>query len=88
MKINLKVRMKNPWFWIGIVGVILTAMGVNPSMFTSWDILWNSLVELVKNPFLLFSVVLAVLGQFVDPTTAGLSDSEQAMTYVKPKTDK
>ena len=27
-KINIPVRMKNPWFWVGLAGVILTAMGV------------------------------------------------------------
>lgn len=28
---NLKVRIKNPWFWIGLVGVALTAIGVDPT---------------------------------------------------------
>lgn len=87
MKTNLKVRIKNPWFWIGLIGVILTAMGVSPEMLTSWDILWNNLVELVKNPFLIGSVIIAILGVFVDPTTAGVGDSAQAMTYTKPKKD-
>lgn len=88
MKINIPVRLKNPWFWVGVVGIILTAMGVSPEMFTSWDIVWDNLVALVKNPFMLGSVVLSVLGVFVDPTTKGVSDSEQAMTYTKPKKDK
>ena len=27
MKINWKVRIKNPYFWVGLLGVILSAMG-------------------------------------------------------------
>ena len=40
-------RYKNPWFWIGLIGVVLTAMGVNPEMFTSWGVVWQTLKELV-----------------------------------------
>ena len=87
MKINIPVRLKNPWFWVGLVSVILTAMGVSPEVFTSWEILWENIVSLVKNPFMLGSVALSVLGVFVDPTTAGVGDSKLAMTYTKPKKD-
>lgn len=70
-------RYKNPWFWIGLLGVILTAMGVNPEMFTSWAVVWQTLKELVSNPFMLGSVAMAVLGVFVEPTTKGLRDGER-----------
>jgi phi LC3 family holin len=85
MKMNLKVRVKNPYFWIGLGGVILTAMGISADMLTSWAAVWDALVNLVGNPFMLGSVVIAVLGVILDPTTAGIGDSEQAMTYSKPK---
>lgn len=84
MKINMHVRFKNPWFWVGLGGVILSAMGVSPEMFTSWGAVWDAVVNLFSNPFMLGSVVLAVLGVFVDPTTAGISDSKRAMTYKAP----
>lgn len=84
MKINIPVRFKNPWFWIGLFGVILSAMGVSPDMFTSWSAVWDAIVNLVSNPFMLGSVVLAVMGVFVDPTTAGISDSKRAMSYRSP----
>ena len=85
MKINITVRMKNPWFWVSLLGVILTAMGVSPEMFTSWDAVIQAIRELVSNPYMLFSVTLAVLGVFIDPTTAGVSDSSRALTYIVPK---
>lgn len=84
MKINIPVRFKNPWFWVGLCGTVLTAMGVSPEMFTSWGAVWEAVVNLINNPFMLVSVVLAVLGVFVDPTTSGISDSKRAMSYKSP----
>ena len=85
MKLNLKVRIKNPWFWVSLVGVILTAMGVSPETFNTWGAVLDALKELVMNPFMLGCVALAILGVFIDPTTQGVSDSAQALTYTKPK---
>lgn len=71
-----KERFKNPWFWVGIGGVILTATGMEPSMFTSWDALCSAVLDVLKNPFLLGTAALAVLGVFVEPTTKGLTDGK------------
>ena len=84
MKINIPVRFKNPWFWVGLCGTVLTAMGVSPEMFTSWGAVWEAVVNMVSNPYMLVSVVLAVLGVFVDPTTSGISDSKRALSYKSP----
>lgn len=82
---NITVRLKNPWFWVGLVGVILSAMGISAETLTSWGAVGKALIDLVTNPFMLGSVAIAVLGVFVDPTTAGVGDSDQAMTYTEPK---
>ena len=87
MKINLTVRAKNPWFWVSLIGVILTAMGVSPEMFTSWGAVIDAIKGLITNPFMLGSVIIAILGVFVDPTTAGLGDTNQAMGYKEPRKD-
>lgn len=84
MKINFLVRIKNPWFWVGLCGTILAAMGVSPEMFTSWGAVWDAIRSLLSNPFQIGCVVLAVLGVFVDPTTDGIGDSTRAMTYTTP----
>ena len=70
-------RFRNPWFWIGIVGVILTATGMDPAMFTSWGALWEAVLRVLKNPFLLGTAALAVLGVFVEPTTKGIMDKKK-----------
>lgn len=87
MKMNIPVRFKNVWFWVGIGGVLLTALGIEPQMLTSWEALKQAIMDVLGNPFLLGSAAIALLGQFVDPTTAGIGDSAQAMTYKEPKKD-
>jgi len=85
MKINWKVRIRNPYFWFGLFGVIFTAMGVTPEMFTSWALVKESVMQCVGNPFMLGSIVVAVVGVLHDPTTKGVGDSGTALTYDKPK---
>ena len=88
MKINIPVRLKNPWFWVSLGGIVLTAMGVDAEMFTSWGVVKEQAVALVSNPFMLVSVALAVLGVFIDPTTAGVGDSKQALEYTESRKER
>lgn len=85
MKINWKVRMGNPYFWIGLVAVILAAIGASPESFISWSVLGDQIMSLLGNPFALGCVVIAIMGYVSDPTTKGLGDSKEALTYRKPK---
>lgn len=90
--INWKVRIKNPTFWIGLAGVVVSPVlaynGASYSDFTTWDSVGEVIVETVKNPYLVGSIVFAVLGFLgvtTDPTTSGVSDSDEALTYSEPK---
>lgn len=85
MKVNIPVRMKNPWFWVGVISVAITAIGVDPQTFTSWAAVWEGIKGVLSNPVQLCTMCLAVLSVFIDPTTAGLNDSEQALKYTEPK---
>ena len=71
--INWKVRMKSPAFWTGLIGV-LGAFAVGMAQ----------LFGVVTAVF----GVLALVGVTTDPTTKGLGDSAQALTYHKPKDDR
>jgi len=91
-KINWRVRAKSPQFWIGLLGVIaspiLAYYGLSYADMTTWDSIGNVLQMFFTNPFLIGTVVMAVLsfiGVLADPTTKGISDSKQAMEYEKPK---
>ena len=90
--INWKVRVQSPQFWIGILGVIaspvLAYYGLSYADMTTWESIGNVLAQFFTNPFLIGTVVMAVLsfiGVLSDPTTKGIKDSEQAMEYEKPK---
>lgn len=86
--INWKVRLKNPAFWTGLIGVLAT-LAISVAQLLGVDIAevvngWQSaLVALVTAVF----GILALVGVVADPTTSGVSDSTQALTYTKPKED-
>ena len=84
MHINWKVRIKNKNFWIALIPALLLLIQVVASVFGfTLDLgdLGNKLLAVVNAAF----AVLSILGIVTDPTTKGISDSEQAMTYTKPK---
>lgn len=85
MKVNVPVRFKNPWFWVGVFSVAITAIGVDPQTFTSWAAVWEGIKAVLSNPVQLVTMCLAVLSVFIDPTTEGITDSETALTYTAPK---
>ena len=87
MNMNIKVRVRNPWFWVGVVSVAITAIGVDPQTFTSWAAVWEGIKAVLSTPVQLVTMCLAVLSVFIDPTTAGVSDSEKALTYSAPRKD-
>ena len=90
--INWKVRAKNPLFWVQVILAvlmpILAYMGLTVEDLTSWAILGATLLEAVKNPYVLGLVVVSVWNAINDPTTEGVQDSNLAMTYIKPHSDK
>lgn len=82
--INWTVRIKNKTFWLAIIPAVLLLVQVVASVFGfTLDLgdLGNKLLEVVNALF----AVLAILGIVTDPTTAGVGDSKQAMTYTTPK---
>lgn len=85
MKVNVPVRFKNPWFWVGVASVAITAIGVDPQTFTSWAAVLDGIKAVLSNPVQLCTMALAILSVFIDPTTAGVTDSETALTYTAPK---
>ena len=71
---NISVRFKNIFFWLGLVGVIFSAANIDIQAMTSWGLLIDALTSIVMNPFMLLSVVAAVVGVFVDTSTPGFKD--------------
>lgn len=84
--INWKVRIKNKTFWLALIPAVLLLVQVVAAVFGyTLDLgeLGNKLLAVVNALF----GVLTLLGIVTDPTTTGVSDSKQALTYEKPKKD-
>jgi phi LC3 family holin len=86
---NLKVRFKNPVFIAQLILAILTPIlayaGLTLQDLTSWQALGEILLGAISNPYVLGLIVVSVWNALNDPTTAGITDSAQALTYDKPK---
>ena len=79
---NWKLRLKNKTTLAALVAAVVTLVyqilgiaGVVPAVSSEQVINW---IGLLLN-------ILVTLGVLVDPTTAGISDSEQAKKYYAPK---
>ena len=89
MKINWTVRFKNPIFIVQLVLAIFTPIlayfGLAWEEMTTWASIGTLLLDAIKNPVVVVAVVVSVWNAITDPTTAGVGDSEQALTYTEPK---
>ena len=84
VKLNWKVRVKNKGFWLALIPaalLLVQAVGQVFGLSLELSALGDQLLGVVNALF----AVLAILGVVNDPTTQGLSDSGQAMTYDSPK---
>ena len=92
MKINWKIRLKNPSFWVSVAIAVFTPimayMGITAKDITTWAALGNVLVSAVSNPYILLTVAMSMYNAIVDPTTTGISDSAKALTYDEPNSEK
>lgn len=89
MGINWKVRVKNPVWWaqvgLAVLTPVLAYAGLTAQDLTTWGALGTLLLGAVTNPYVLSLVLVSVWNAVTDPTTTGVSDSTQAMSYDKPK---
>ncbi len=84
MNINWKVRIKNKNFWLALIpAILLLVQTVLVPFGYKWDfgVLGQQLTAIINAAF----AVLSILGVVNDPTTEGVSDSVQAMSYDSPK---
>ena len=83
---NWKVRIKNKIFWLTIIpAVLLLARQVLLIFGVDFDFtaIQEQILQIVESVF----AILAILGIVTDLTTAGVGDSNRAMTYTKPYKD-
>ena len=85
MKINWKVRMKNKTWLLAFAGAIVAfvyqILGMLGVVAPIAEDNVTQVIGLLVN-------LLVALGIVQDPTTAGMSDSSEALSYSEPKKEK
>lgn len=88
MKINWKVRLKNPIWWVqmllAVAMPVLAYFGLAVEDLTSWSALGKLMLDAVSNPYVLGLALVSAWNAINDPTTAGAGDSSRALEYAKP----
>ena len=86
MNINWKVRFVNRQFWVSVIPALALVIQAVAALF-GWALDFTSLIgKLIAVVDAVFAL-LVILGVVVDPTTAGVSDSQRAMGYEEPWRD-
>ena len=81
---NIKVRLKNKTFWLTAVPALVTLIYCILGLFNIVPTVSEATVVKILTTII---SALTTLGVFVDPTTAGVKDSQRAMSYTKPFKD-
>ena len=91
MKINWKVRFKNPVFIAQIILAIFTPILAYAKLtvqdMTTWKAVGDLIMMAISNPCVLGLVAVSVWNALNDPTTKGIGDSVNALTYDEPRSD-
>ena len=84
--INWKIRLMNKQFWLSLIPALALCAQAVAAVF-GWEIDLSPMVASLLNVINTVFALLAVLGVVVDPTTAGIGDSERALGYEAPWED-
>ena len=84
MNINWRVRFQNKTFLTGLISLVVVFVYDLLQLLEIAPAVTQSAVMQVAEGILM---ILGMVGVIADPTTTGLSDSKQAMTYTSPKKD-
>ena len=86
MNINWRVRLVNKQFWVSVIPALALVAQAVAALF-GWELDLATLVGRVLTVVDAVFALLVILGIVVDPTTAGVGDSERAMRYAEPWED-
>ena len=65
-------KLKNPYFWLSIIGLIFASAGIDFQTLTSWQLLGQALISILQNPVAVVAVLTALVGIWNDNSTTGL----------------
>ncbi len=84
MKLNWTVRFKNGVWLAAFISLIVSFVYDILAAFDIFPVVTQSMVMEIANYAL---KILGLIGVITDPTTAGVGDSNRAMTYAEPWKD-
>lgn len=84
MNINWKIRFQNKTFLTGLISLVVVFIYDLLQLLGIAPVVTQSVVMQVAEGIL---TILGMVGVIADPTTAGLTDSRQALTYTSPRQD-
>ena len=65
-------KLKNPYFWLSIVGLLFASAGIDFQTLTSWKLLGEALMSILSNPVAIVAVLTSLVGIWNDNGTKGL----------------
>ena len=86
MNINWKVRIRNKQFWVSVIPALALVIQAVAAVF-GWTLDFTRLIGKLIAVIDAVFALLVILGIVVDPTTAGVGDSQRAMGYEEPYKD-
>ena len=84
--INWKIRLMNKQFWLSLIPALALCAQAIAAVF-GWEIDLTTAVGKLLTVVNTVFALLVVLGVVVDPTTAGIGDSERVLGYDEPWED-
>ena len=84
--INWKIRLMNKQFWLSLIPALALCAQAIAAVF-GWEIDLTTAVGRLLTVVNTVFALLVVLGVVVDPTTAGIGDSDRALGYDEPWED-
>lgn len=84
MNINWKIRFQNKTFLTGLISLVVVFIYDLLQLLGIAPVVTQSVVMQVAEGIL---TILGMVGVIANPTTAGLTDSRQALTYTSPRQD-
>ena len=81
-------KLRNPYFYISVIGLIFSAAGVDFNSLTSWHLLGKTLLDILNNPVSTLAVITALTGIWMDNGDYTLKSKKQNNGDYTPKSKK
>ena len=72
---------------LAVITPMMAYYGMSEADLTSWPVLFEVLKNAFSNPYVVMTMAVSAFNAVIDPTTAGLCDSSQALSYKEIKKD-